>query len=133
MGFGRYWSQGKQAKAMSFRVQGDQATYFQLMPMVFQNAQDGISHDLGSGAIDTELDDAWKSCTLQSENACEIQILCENDRLVGGGVFEKGFIRVPGFADIGPMSGLDIKCGEKVPPPRRQVFVHNEDHEAISS
>jgi hypothetical protein len=71
---------------MSVRIQSDQATGFQLMPMVFEDAEDGISRNLRSGTFHPKLNDAWKSCSLQRQHAGEIQILRENDRVVSAGV-----------------------------------------------
>ena len=118
---------------MSIRIQGDQAAGFQLMPMVFEDAEDGISHNLRSGTFHPKLNDAWKSSTLQRQHAGEIQILGENDRLVSARVIKNEFIRIPVFSDIHPMGGIDIKRGEKFPPTRWQVFVKGDDHDARSS
>ena len=118
---------------MSVCIQGDQAAGFQLLPMVFEDAEDSISHNLRSGTFHTKLNDAWKSGTLQRQHAGEIQILGENDRLVRARVIKNEFIGIPMFSDIRPMGGIDMKRCEKFPPPRWQVFVEDDDHDARSS
>ena len=97
---------------MSVRIQGDQAACFQLMPMVFEDTEDGLSHNLRSGTFDAKLNDAWKPGTLQRQHAGEIQILREDDRFVSARVIKYELIRIPVFSDIRPMGGIDFKRGE---------------------
>lgn len=85
---------------MLIGIQGDQATRFQLLSVVFEDAEDGISNNLRSGTLNTKLNDAWKPRSLQRQHAGEIQILGENDCLVSACVIKNKFIRIAVFPDI---------------------------------
>jgi hypothetical protein len=54
---------------MSVRIQGDQAAGFQLMPMVFEDTEDGLSHNLRSGTFDANGHDARSSYVSEDATA----------------------------------------------------------------
>ena len=125
--------QGKQAEAMTVEIEGDQAAVLQLLPMVFENAQQCMANDFGSRALHAELNDTWESRSAQSQDAGEIQILSDDDRFMAACVIEDRFIRIADLSYITPMGGADTEGSEEVSPAGRKVLIKDQDHDARSS
>lgn len=115
--------QGKQSEPMAVMVEGDQAAFQQLLPVVFKNLQKCLADDLGSRTLHPELDHAGQTCPSQREDAREVQILGDDDRLVVTGVIEDCVIRVANFADVPPVGGGDASMNQEIVPARREVLV----------
>ena len=79
---------------MAVVVEGDQAAFEQLLPVIFKNLQECLANDLGSRTLHPELDHAGQACPSQREDAREIQILSDDDGLMVTGVIENRVIRV---------------------------------------
>ena len=125
--------QWQQTQTMAIRFERNQTTIMELLPVVFENAQQGLPNHFRDGAFDTKLDDTWKSRSPQGEYPGEIKILSDDDGFVAGCVIEKRFIGIAWVSNIPPMDSSDNEVGEKIFPARREVFIDDQGHDASSS
>lgn len=117
---------------MAAVLEGDQATFEQLLPVIFENFDERLTDDLRNRTLYAELNNAGQTCAPQRENAREVQVLSDNDGLLVTGVIEDRVIRVAYFADVPPVSGGDAAMSEEILPTRREVLVDDQVHDASS-
>ena len=115
--------QGKQAETMAVVVEGDQAAFEQLLPVVLKNLQERLADDLGSRALHTDLDHAGQAGPSQREDTREIQILRDDDGIMFTCIIENLVIRVAQVADVQPVDGGNTAGSQKIVPARRKVLV----------
>ena len=125
--------EGQKADSMAVEIECDQTALTQLMPVVFKNTEERHTNDFRNRAVHAKLNDAGEPSPTQSQQPGEVQILSDDDGVMGACVVQNRIVGISDGAEISPMAGGDSERRQKIAPPGRQVFVDDQDHDARSS